>query len=367
MLHFTHRAGLFPMRTQPLSAGLASSSTIASGSVGSASADRTPTAPCPEPQTSRAAAVSSASDSLWAPLIESEFSEREQHAVLFLSSSSAQSERQEDTPAHSNNPDNDDNGTNTDSTFSSGSIVVGKSDGSAAGDAESSAGATSRSVDNGEGDEADNSFVESGESDCGKNTTESSEGKGSTMSSRINNSGGGVRKEKQEGASRRLYAKLHTARVRRAAVAADQRRRMTILEMSALGRLGRTWGLYPWAPYLPRGPYHTPGPAFPEYNWGPGIGMNGTGGHPDGLDVGVGPHSTGARGWRRPGSWRSFGIGGVGGGGLFCGGGFGGGGAAGAGIGRGGGVGVPPPVYGSSQGAGRRGRSRLLGHIPGFE
>ncbi|CAM9843102.1 unnamed protein product, partial [Laminaria digitata] len=141
--------------------------------------------------------------------------------------------------------------------------------------------------------------------------------------------GGGSSSASGGGASRRLYAKLHGARARRASIAAEQNRRSSILEMTALGRLGRTWGLYPWAPYLPRGPYHTPGVTPPHYNWGPGIGPSG-GPTPDGMD-GTGPPSSswagggfGGSRWGRRLGWR--GLSGWGGAGCAAGGvGFGGG------------------------------------------
>lgn len=232
------------------------------------------------------------SDSLWAPLVEAEFSEQEQRAMLFARPT----------------------------TEEKACEAGGQGEPAILGD----------------------SLVWSGSSDTSAAETKRTIGK--------------------RGASRSLYAKLHNARLRRAAIAAEQRRRMTIFEMGALGRLGRTWGLYPWAPYLSRGPYHYAGSALSEHNW-PGPGGAGTGGFNTDETHAVGaeglPHPMWGVGWgRRTGSWRTFGAVSGAGGAASCGVVFGDdvGGAGGTGI-------VPPPSYGLG---GRRGRGRFLGQVSGW-
>lgn len=174
--------------------------------------------PCPSAsQTSRAAAATAAADTLWAPLVAADFTDREQRSVLFHVPPLS---RPSDTAA---------------TTTTTTTAPTPR-------DATTTATATAPL--------------------------------------------------EKDGASRRLYYKLAAARARKAAQAAEQNRRSTILEMATLGRLGRTWGLYPWAPYLPRGPYHVPGPgpgppAFPEYYWGAGVGRGGGGG--EGAGAGLVP------------------------------------------------------------------------------
>lgn len=259
-------------------------------------------------QTCQAAADSAVSDSLWAPLVAAEFSDQEQHAMLFA------------RPA----PE----------------------------DAQGPAAGVEGSAGDAGGEALDG--------------TASSRGVSSPKSGKKNS--GSVRANRQKlsrkGASRCLYAKLHSARVRRAAIAAEQRRRMTIFEMSALGRLGRTWGLYPWAPYLPRGPYHFPGSALPEHNWdGSAAGAGGGNMPPEelhGAAPGFPPHPMWGVGWgRRASAWRTFGAGAGGAAGAAgCGVVFGETGGV-----NGAGMGVPPPSYGVGV---RRGRGRFLGQVSGL-
>lgn len=171
-------------------------------------------------------------------------------------------------------------------------------------------------------------------------------------------------KEQKSGTSRRLYVELHSARMRRAAIAAEQRRRPSVHEISTLGRLGRTWGLYPSAPSLPRGSYYTPGPTFPEYNWGAGIGPVGDPSF-EGEDAACPRGSLwgGGGGWARRLSGHPFGNGGgssfpSGFGGHRVGGGSGrdGGGRTVPECGEVPGLGFPPHLYGQS----RRGRGRFF-------
>lgn len=267
-------------------------------------------------KTSRAAAVSAAADSLWAPLVAAEFSEREQHAVLFLQSSPPPSME----PLSSVN-DNGDSWTNTGTDGDTGDIDSAIT----ASSASPSEGSTMDEVEDREGTRCHDEYRRSGGDGgadltagdgtrCSRNNSSSSD-----SNSNSDDCTGNVRS--REGASRRLYIKLHETRVRRAAIAAEQRRRSTILEMSALGRLGRAWGLYPWAPYLPRGPHysHSSGPAFPESNWGPVIGPGpGAGSTPDGPDTVAHAHPHpmwgSGSGWgrSRSGPWRGFSGGGMG-------------------------------------------------------
>lgn len=268
--------------------------------------------------------MSAAADTLWASLVSREFTEREQHSVLFLQSS-------------------------PDIMASAGSKTAGTT-------GTERSGGTNGGVDR----------ARTGGGPRTKPTASGTcnlEGQQATSGNDLGGSDGrnGAGAEGGGGASRRLYAKLHSARLRRAAIAVEHRRRSSILEMSALGRLGRTWGLYPWAPY--RGPYRTsPGPAFPEYSWGPGIGPAGGPVVPDGTAE-ISPSWHGG-GWGRRLGWRPFGgarnvsasamgigdvdgwLGGMGGGGE---------GGVPADV-------APPPPYGH----GRRGGGRIFGHFPGL-
>lgn len=319
-------------------------------------------------KTSRAAAVSAAADSLWAPLVAAEFSEREQHAVLFLQSSPppcmeplASANDNGDSRANTGS-DGDTDGIDSASTASSAS----PSKGSTVDEVEDIGGARDQKSHS-EGSDHDECCGSGGDggADLAAGDGIRCSGNNSSSSGSNSNSGGCAGNVRgKEGASRRLYIKLHEARMRRAAIAAEQRRRSTILEMSALGRLGRAWGLYPWAPYLPRGPHysHSSGPAFPEYNWGPGIGPGpgpgpGAGSTPDGPEAVAHAHPHpmwgSGTGWgrSRSGPWRGFSGGGMG----VCPGGVGIGGSWGV-TGQGGSSAAP-------HGQGRRNRGRFVGHF----
>ena len=284
-------------------------------------------------KTSRAAAESAAADSLWAPLVAAEFSEREQRAVLFPRSSLY---TESSASVDNDNGEGDDSGADA---SGGGDGESGVMDPAAAAAVAAAASNSSPSNDDSTGDVESGGYLSS------------------NSSSRGDGNGRG-----REGASRRLYITLHNARARRAAIAAEQRRRSSILEMSALGRLGRAWGLYPWAPYLPRGPHYqySQGPAFPEHNWGPGIG-HGAGATPEGADMGAHAHphpmwgGIGSWGRNRTGPWRGFG-GGVAG---IC--------PTGVGVGGGawslpGQAGVPTPPHGQ----GRWNRGRFGGYVSGM-
>lgn len=308
-------------------------------------------------KTSRAAAVSAAADSLWAPLVAAEFSEREQHAVLFLQSSpppcmgplapvNDDGDSWTNTGIDGDTRDIDSAATASSTSPSEGSTVDEVEDRGGTRDKKSRSEGSGHDEYCGSGGDGGADLTAGDGTRCSRNN--------SSSSGRNSNSGdcaGNVRGRK--GASRRLYMKLHEARVRRAAIAAEQRRRSTILEMSALGRLGRAWGLYPWAPYLPRGPHyaHSSGPAFPEFNWGPGIGPGtGAGSTPDGPDTVAHAHPHpmwgSGSGWgrSRSGPWRGFSGGGMG----VC--------PGGVGIGQGG-------SSAALHGQGRRNRGRFIGHF----